>query len=171
MTAPERSFSTSELARIAGVRERRVFSYIERFRIGPSIKEAEGTGTRRVWSFDDVLLCSFISLLSNLLEAELLRHVVKFVQDGRNLMSKGKEWRIVAGGTSALEDLMIATRDDKRSEYQVKRVFNSETFDGYIAETSVLTASPDLPDCPVQVVISMTELHEWLEGRIASLHA
>ena len=50
-----REYTTPDLARILGVSTRKVISMLERGYFEPSIKDADGHASRRLYSFDDVV--------------------------------------------------------------------------------------------------------------------
>ena len=67
--------STSQLATLAQVPERRVFSWIERGYISPSIQEADGPGRPRIWSRGDVRRALIIAQLDDILGVALMRRI------------------------------------------------------------------------------------------------
>ncbi len=77
----ERNYTTPEIAAILGVRMRKVISMLERGYFKPSIQEANGHASRRLFSFDDVARAYIILELSKFgLSVEYTREMSIYLQ-------------------------------------------------------------------------------------------
>jgi len=55
--------STPSLGRILGVSTRKIISYIERGYLEPSVQDANGHGSKRIWNLDDVMQATVAQFL------------------------------------------------------------------------------------------------------------
>ena len=162
-----KSFTTPQLAQIAGVPERRIFSYIERSYLKPSIQDAAGPGTKRLWSYEDVLRCAIVTFLSSVLSVDTLRHVGLFMEDGR-LLDQYMTWTIPVGlypGKFLIRSRSNETgSDDEVMEFPE----SSEMVPGYYARRMIL---PDIREGhePIQIHVSMERVHLWVKERLKEL--
>lgn len=82
MTALKKSFSTSQAARIAGVSHRTVDYWAKTKLVVPSITDADGTGTDRLYNFEDLVALRVIrELRQGGISTRSLREVVKYLRD------------------------------------------------------------------------------------------
>lgn len=66
-------FTTPQMATILELPMRKVLSFIERGFISPSIQEASGHGSRRLWSYEDLIRCAAVKFLLNALSVDFMR--------------------------------------------------------------------------------------------------
>ena len=74
-------YTTPQLAELVGIPQRKLLSYIERGYISPSVQEASGHGTRRLWSFEDAVLCCAMHTLLDLFSVRAARLAAKPLQE------------------------------------------------------------------------------------------
>lgn len=67
--------STPQLAALVEVPERRVFSWIERGYISPSVQAADGPGRPRIWSRGDVRRAQLIAQLEPIIGVPMMRRI------------------------------------------------------------------------------------------------
>ena len=82
----KREFTTTEIARILGLSVRKIISYEERGYVSPSIQRAAGHGSKRIWSYEDAVLCTVTCRLAKFFTIQgiknLLREVAPAVKAG-----------------------------------------------------------------------------------------
>jgi DNA-binding transcriptional MerR regulator len=76
-------WTTSRLAETVGLPERKILSFIERGYIKPSVLDAAGPGSRRLWSFQDIVKAYTAKLL---IEAGQSVQQVRGIMQGDDLM-------------------------------------------------------------------------------------
>lgn len=59
-------FTTPQVAAVLGIPLRKLLSFIERGYVSPSIQDAAGHGSRRLWSYEDLVRCTAVKFLSAL---------------------------------------------------------------------------------------------------------
>ncbi len=57
------SYTTPEVADILGESSRKILSFVERYDVVPSLKKANGHGTKNLWSGDDIVVFATIQAL------------------------------------------------------------------------------------------------------------
>jgi DNA-binding transcriptional MerR regulator len=70
-----KTYTSHQIAKIVDVPERKLLSYIERGYVSPSYRQANGPGTRRLWTYEDVLKIAVIHELSQFFTVEMLRKI------------------------------------------------------------------------------------------------
>ena len=78
-------YTTPELARIVGLPMRKVLSFIERGYISPSIQDAAGHGSKRLWSEEDLVRLGIVSYLHTAVTVSTLRLTGAMLCDKRRL--------------------------------------------------------------------------------------
>ena len=84
---PRYQYSSSDMAQIVELPLRKVLSFIERGYITPSVQEASGHGSKRLWDDKDLVRCAAIKVASSHLLAKSIRilatplSVAKNIQD------------------------------------------------------------------------------------------
>jgi hypothetical protein len=66
-------FQSKDVERITGVKNKRLWAWIERGFLSPSIQEADGPGTRNIWSRNDLYT---IAVFKNLTESGFAKKLV-----------------------------------------------------------------------------------------------
>lgn len=161
----ESHYSTPDMSRIAGIPERKVLSYIERGFIRPSIQEADGPGTKRKWSFEDLVRCSVITMLSTLITVDALRLIAKWMEDdkvvGRNML-----WKIhIAKSTGELVFYCQSSDDEEfLMESVVKPIMGVSK--GSLVETTISRDKRVLNETPIQIQIDLALTHKWIEEQL-----
>jgi DNA-binding transcriptional MerR regulator len=76
----DRVFTTPEIARLVGKTIHKTIAYTKRDLIKPSVEEASGHGSRRVWSYVDVVrMCMIVELESLGLGVAMIRRYSKLI--------------------------------------------------------------------------------------------
>ena len=75
-----REFTTPEIAKILRVSTYKVITYVRKGYAAASIQEASGHGSRRLWSYEDLILCAVATVLDKLLTVRGIRHVTDHVK-------------------------------------------------------------------------------------------
>ena len=70
------NYTTTQLAKKCGVSVRKIISYCERGYIGPSIHNANGHGSRRLWSSNDCEAVSLLAYIEPLLRVSVVREAM-----------------------------------------------------------------------------------------------
>jgi hypothetical protein len=82
------SFTTPQLADYTSIPQRKILSFIERGYVTPSIKDASGHGTKREWSFVDVVRCVIADALAKTMSVRTTRRVMQQLK-GHSLLENG----------------------------------------------------------------------------------
>ena len=76
-------YSTPEVAGIVLLSQRKLLSCVERGYVKPSIQDADGHGTSRIWSYTDVIRCAAVGYLLDRLSVNCLRDFAAQMADDR----------------------------------------------------------------------------------------
>lgn len=103
------SFTTPQVARIIGEPYRKVISYIERGYVIPSIQDARGSGSKRLWSYMDVIKCLVVKGLLEWLSVDRVRTLAQDLVEEQlqrqNVLVIYKEgWDLNPGGVLVVEN-------------------------------------------------------------------
>ena len=79
----ESRYTTPELARIVELPMRKLISFIERGYISPSIQDAAGHGSKRLWSEEDLVRLGIVSCLHTAVRVPALRRIGAMLCDKR----------------------------------------------------------------------------------------
>ena len=170
MTQPG-PFTTPQIAEILQVPLRKIMSYIEREYIRPSEQDASGYGSKRLWSYDDVVVCAVVNALDKCLSVKAARHFGRVLRDpgktkkGMFLtvpislepseMTEDEYWSHI-GGAFTPQEIEAFKRDFdayKHVGLAFARGLKPETEDEKLLEA-------------VEIKISMSKVHEWVSDRI-----
>jgi DNA-binding transcriptional MerR regulator len=91
---PMAEYTTADVARVSRVPLRKVISYIERGYIVPSIQDAAGHGSKRLWNSTDLVRCLLIGYLQANLSADFVRSLAESVAD-ETLVGPECSWEII----------------------------------------------------------------------------
>ena len=87
------SYTTTQVAYIVGLPQRKILSFVERGYVLPSIKDASGAGSKRLWNYFDLLRCEITNLLLGMVTVDSMRFIATFLKDDRRLL-QGEELTI-----------------------------------------------------------------------------
>lgn len=93
----EIALTSAQLAEVIGVSPRMPTLWAERGYIAPSLQEAEGRGSKRLWSRQDAVQALLVKLLLPHLSAGILRRLARVLEGRRNALDPGDVWRIPLG--------------------------------------------------------------------------
>ena len=79
-------FTTTQVAEIVGLPQRKILSFVERGYVRPSIKDASGAGSQRLWNYFDLLRCEITNLLLGMVTVDAMRFIATFLADDRRLV-------------------------------------------------------------------------------------
>ena len=136
-TIPD-SFTIPQVALIAGVPQRKIISFIERGYVKPSIQEASGHGSKRLWNYEDALRCTVVAFLIGALSVMAIRFVREKLMDDRILKKN---------------EILCIPLAQPGSEAIIVPYWESEM----LPRTNPVT--------PVEIKVRMDEIHRWVEGR------
>ena len=138
-------YTTPQVADIVGISQRKLLSYIEREYVAPSVLEASGHGSKRLWSYNDLVRCATIKLLSGFLSVKTIRYVTKPMLDDR---------------TIATDSVWVVTEMFGNQEV----VFSTEPLGGFEEE---LLSEQWRRQHPVNLIVYFKDIHTWVESRLA----
>lgn len=69
----DRVFTTAQVASIIRVPLRKVISFVERDYVAPSVQDAAGHGSKRLWNYNDLIRCEAIVFLLDQLSVDYIR--------------------------------------------------------------------------------------------------
>ena len=87
-------FTTPQVARIAETPDRKIISFTERGYLRPSVQDADGHGSKRLWSHRDLIWVTLISLLSRSMTTGRMRDLGRMVEADSNMLAEEAEWKI-----------------------------------------------------------------------------
>lgn len=163
-----RVFTTPEIAKIIDRTVPKTIAYVTRGLISPSIQDASGYGSRREWSYLDLIRMCLIAHLEDLgLSVATIRRLREAMDDGN--MLEGCRWFIqVRRGE---EKLNIAERGmkalggsrDAMAPIEVERGCWLYVLMGGVECERIM--APDNIHRPT-MIISMSFLHKWARDKI-----
>ena len=143
----KRVYTTAEIARIIGKSIHKTISYVNRGYTKPSIQDASGHGSKRLWSYSDVVRMCFIMHLEDIgLKVEKIREMAEGMAEDR--LAEHCVWSIdieMRGDADVLHNLA----DSKP----------------YVPPSITIPAK-DFERCPGKIVFSMSHLHAWARKKI-----
>ena len=161
----EREFSTPEAARIVDISVRRMISLTELGYSRPSVQDADGHGSKRIWSYDDLIWVAMIELLSGLFTTGKLRYFAQMVEAGRKMLEKDVIWKIWYGSGGEL--IVHGSRGKKGPYWEMKKVeINDRVVFG---ETTVTSEPISDVSAPVYMTVDLGKIHTLVEERIKTL--
>jgi DNA-binding transcriptional MerR regulator len=103
-------FSTGEAVRVTGVSFRNIDYWARTKFIVPSVADAKGTGTERIYSFADLVALRVARELREAgVSTQSLRRVVEFLRTRKGLMNPLAECRLIVTGS----DVQVVTGREK----------------------------------------------------------
>lgn len=143
-----RTYTTSEIAAIIGKTIHKTISYINRGYIKPSIQDASGHGSKRLWSYLDVVRMCLIERLEDLgVSVAKLRKVSQSATDKR--LAEHMRLIIHEGRTEALVEW-------------VQHTIEEEPF----VAASIPAEEIRFDISPAKIVVSIFHLRQWAKERI-----
>ena len=106
-------FTAKQVVTLTGVPYKRLDSWANSGFLIPSVAEADGTGSRRLYSFQDLITLRTAKLLRDTgISLQGLRNVVQFLRDTHGLEQPLAQTRLVVAGDDVL---MVQTEGDLMS--------------------------------------------------------
>ena len=145
MEFQDRIFGTQQLANILGETIHKTISYVNRGYVKPSVQDASGHGTKRLWNYLDVVRCLFVQILIDRgYTVDRIRELNKGITEGH---FSQPIWVIPPEGTpTAVPQELTGRGSMLRNNDWLYQLF-----------------SADSPDCHV---ISLVHLHQLAQNRI-----
>jgi DNA-binding transcriptional MerR regulator len=141
------TFTTPEVARIIGLSQRKLASYIERGYASPSVQAAAGHGTKRLWSYRDVIHCATIKHLLNGLSVETVREIAVHLHSFKTL--------------SQDEVMFVPLKKDLQMEI-ITKVSVSDGEDPYS-----FIDPEEKEKSPIHLLIRFRDIFSWVNRRIS----
>ena len=151
-----RTYTTPQIAAIIDKSLHKTISYINRGYIEPSIQDASGHGSRRLWSYLDVVRMAFIMHLEDVgIAPAKMRQIARKMADDGN-MGRVADWVIHGGMESGEIDIWHIADPDE------------EYFPSVVPISDTMRPKRDLKfeNSPVKVIVSMNHLHQWTKAAI-----
>ena len=179
-SAETRTYTTPELAAITGRTVNKTMAYITRDLIRPSIQDADGSGTRRIWSYLDVVRVCLVKHFEDLgVTVPVMRVLHQYMLSDESV-GRNSRWAFRTHETTpedAEADTTIeAWHASKRgipfwhgkiSPTRLLFVWRSEGAWPWQIGDDPLTIDNDAPT----IVVSLAYVHKWARRRIAQLEA
>ena len=168
-----RQFTTTQVGELLGIATYKVISYIDRGFVKPSIQDAEGHGSRRLWSYEDLIVCAAIVIADKMISVKGIRYIAKLLGDRRHVKERqvltiplhltasenfGEFWAASGGAFSPEEEAAI------KADYEAYRrigVPYARTDQSQLEAAEILE--------PYEIKISMRRVRESVANRIESL--
>lgn len=148
--AEEKTFTTPQVAAVIGRTVYKTIAYVNRGIATPSIQDADGHGSRRLWSYLDVVRLMLVRRLEDLgLTVPTLRVISPLMTDDR--MTKSSVWIIASNDTTV--EALAALGD---LDVQSIRVSERQSITIYRCSGD---SNPPEPRVPF-IKVSMNHLHD-----------
>ena len=85
------TYTSSQIASLLGISTRKLITFVERGYVTPSIQDADGHSSTRLWSFHDVVRCVVIAFLMSSLSVNYLRKLAPHLAKNQNI-APGSVW-------------------------------------------------------------------------------
>ena len=124
-------FTTTQIAEIIGVSRRKLLAFVEMGYVKASVQEASGHGSRRSWSFCDLIRCATVSMALPMLSVDATRNLSITLERDENVQDD-KVWLVPADGSSPVVETKKAD-GDLASPPSAAIVIDEDTMAGPIA--------------------------------------
>lgn len=161
----EVSFTSPQLAHLVGIDARVPSQWAERGYFSPAVREAEGRGSKRLWSQSDVVHAAVLAFLSPHLSVGTLRRLGRFVEANPEALSPEVTWHIPLGAEDGVVVRVM------RGEVEVSRatVKGLTRSDGTAVDGELLASGipdgPPLEEAPVVITVRIGLLHDRIRAR------
>ena len=168
---PKPNYTTPEVAQIIEIPQRKLLSFIERGYVSPSVQDAEGHGTKRLWNYEDLIRCAIFTHLESFLKTESKRLLADHLQDDRNIVRTRficKEINVFKPNTEAMD---FRSRNIRSSFTKFTSVMSINT------KNSTEPLSPDqledffdmLLPAPVNLTIKLEDIHNFVTAKLETI--
>ena len=154
-------FTTPQVADILGLPTRKVLSFIERGYVSPSLQEAAGHGSKRLWSFCDLVHC----LVASRLDTFMVPGYIRIVMEKLAMRPEFAEDHavIIVKAPKESDQLVEGTRLSVKRQF----VFTDVMFHLSKRESHWEVTKKGLEQAwPVHLVIDFENLHAWIRQRL-----
>lgn len=153
------TYTTAQVAEVAQIPLRKVISFVERGYIEPSIQDAAGHGSKRLWNYNDLIRCAVIALLLDQFTVDYIRAVARDLKQDEHI---GPDW---------LWLLYISQNNPAISIGKLGAVKIEKSKDGALSpgkryETKYFK---DVMTTSVQLFIDFFYIHAVVEDRVSRL--
>lgn len=153
-------YYTSELAKLAAISESKLIAYVQRGYVKPSVQEAAGHGSRRLWSALDAVRCHAIRRLLSFFSVETMRELAPYLAKDE-WVSPGVVWNIARKGPE--ESLVVSVYSHDR-EGNVSWLQGSEPVSKN--SSGELTVADLLRHQDIFVTLGFSALHDEVDQAI-----
>lgn len=154
MNNESRIYSTAEIAKVLGVSIHKAIAYVDRGFVVPSVQDAAGHGSRRKWSYADLIWMCIVKHFEDLgLSVALIREISSRVDD--DWFDPRVTWAVFMGPPVTLPflDTDIKSKELKANYLHVKRIDAKKPIESAVSQPTL--------------VVSMGHFHRWAKDRIA----
>lgn len=145
--AQSQVFNTEQIAEIIGVSRRKLLAFVERGYVKASLREASGHGSRRSWSFSDLIKCATITMALPTLSVNGMRNLSSTLERDENVQ-EDKIWFVPADGGSPVVE-------SKKAD-----------FDLACPPSATIVIDKDTMAGPIALVIDFEKVHALIMQRI-----
>ena len=158
-------FTTPQVAAIVGLPTRKVIQFEERGLVFPSEQPAAGRGSKRLWSYEDVIRCALVKYLGDGLSSDYLRAVMARCSN-----------RNIGSGVEAYIWLPVDLKRKKGGAIiwppgsYMPGIMNTIDKSWFDKEEDYELATSQLRERhAVHIFVDFKLLHDWVQGRIERL--
>ena len=156
----DRTFSSPEIAQIIGHTLNKTLAYVRRGYIKPSVQDADGHGTRRIWSYSDVVRMAIIRHLEDLgLSVSVLRVLGNAIRE--SWLDPETHWTVYIDN-QVPESALAVLAEDEPVSFPV-----SEEVNLCVIRSHVSIEHGD--ELPPLIAVSMKYFHRFVENRIENI--
>jgi DNA-binding transcriptional MerR regulator len=83
------TYTTAQVAEVVQIPLRKVISFVERGYIEPSIQDAAGHGSKRLWNYNDLIRCAVIAQLLDQFTVDYIRAMARHLKQDEHI---GRDW-------------------------------------------------------------------------------
>jgi DNA-binding transcriptional MerR regulator len=142
---PSDTYTTADVARITEVPLRKIISFIERGYVAPSIQDAAGHGSKRLWNHADLVRCLAVNHLQTNLSADFVRSLANDLADDELI---APEW------------VWVVELSDRVAGHDSPVIRRLSSFGDEAAEAS--TAG----ETPTRLVVDFSKIHALVTERL-----
>ena len=152
---PENDHYTSpQAAQVLGMPLRKFLAFVERGYVTPSVQDAQGHGTKRLWSFLDLVRCAAVDILLKATSVDAVRKLAVPLADDRNV-----QWN----------SWWLLPMDNLEKPQVLEWSGGGPAEYGAAPEPPWVSMSiDDAPDCPICITLDFHRIHSLVHDRLGA---
>jgi len=188
--APGSEYTTPKAAAILNISVRKLIAYTEGGYVEPSIQAADGHGSKRLWSYEDLVVCAIISTVDKIVSVPGTLFIARLLYDRSRIQRhlvltiplcleakagawdetmallgvppdpSDKEVLEVMERHTAAKGVLHLARRALMARYSWRHFGSPKTQDDRVQPEAAATKHP------IEIRIAMGEVHDWVQARV-----